>query len=331
MDPRYKLILILPYFGKFNNYFPLYLDSCRFNPTINWLIFTDDKRDFNYPRNVRVIYLSFKDFRDRIQQKFDFKISLSDPYRLCNFRPAFGEIFNKYIRDYDFWGYCDSDMIWGDIRRFITDDILNKYNKIHELGHMSLIRNSKYYNELYKYNDAYKIAFSENYNLLFFDEHGFNDIFRVNEDNIYRHKSIADFNPRKYNFRLNEGCTKNDISNANHIYTWEAGNLLRYYVKGNKILTEDVLYIHFLKRKMKVSAESNAENFAIIPNEIVKLNGFEFTPENIIEISQNRFYKEYWTSIFTINSLRSKLIYRVIIEPKRKITFNKIRTKIHLV
>ena len=33
-----KGVLILPYFGKFNNYFPLFLKSCGYNPSYDFLI-----------------------------------------------------------------------------------------------------------------------------------------------------------------------------------------------------------------------------------------------------------------------------------------------------
>ena len=54
-----KCIIILPYFGKFNNYFNLFLKSCEKNPDFSWLIFTDDKSKYNYPENVRVEYMKF--------------------------------------------------------------------------------------------------------------------------------------------------------------------------------------------------------------------------------------------------------------------------------
>lgn len=38
-----KCCFVIPYFGKFNNYFPLYLKSCTCNNDFNWLIITDDK------------------------------------------------------------------------------------------------------------------------------------------------------------------------------------------------------------------------------------------------------------------------------------------------
>ena len=43
--------------------------------------------------------------------------------------------------EYDFWGYCDIDLIFGNIRKFITDDILDKYDKILSRGHFTLFRN----------------------------------------------------------------------------------------------------------------------------------------------------------------------------------------------
>ena len=63
---------IIPYFGKLPINFDLWLNSCATNPTINWLIFTNDKRTFNYPQNVRVEYMEFDDFKKKVQNHFDF-------------------------------------------------------------------------------------------------------------------------------------------------------------------------------------------------------------------------------------------------------------------
>lgn len=69
-----KCVLIIPYFGKFHNYFQLFLNSCGQNPEFDWLIFTDDRRDFVYPDNVRVHYCEFRDIQELFQSKFDFPI-----------------------------------------------------------------------------------------------------------------------------------------------------------------------------------------------------------------------------------------------------------------
>lgn len=80
-----KICFIIPYFGKFNNYFQLFLDSCRNNPSVNWLIITDDKTDYQYPDNVKVIYSTFGNLVHKIQDEYDFEISLDVTYKLCDY------------------------------------------------------------------------------------------------------------------------------------------------------------------------------------------------------------------------------------------------------
>ena len=59
-----------------------------------------------------------------------FEIVVESGYKLCDFKPALGYIFSDYIKKYDFWGYCDIDIIFGNIRAFMTDDLLNEYDVI---------------------------------------------------------------------------------------------------------------------------------------------------------------------------------------------------------
>lgn len=48
-----KIIIILPYFGKFSNYFNLFLKSCEKNHTIDWLVITDQPSTaWTIPTNV---------------------------------------------------------------------------------------------------------------------------------------------------------------------------------------------------------------------------------------------------------------------------------------
>ena len=60
-----SICYIVPYFGKLPSGFQLWLMSCKMNPTIDWLIFTDDKTEYDYPENVKVNYCTFDDIRKR--------------------------------------------------------------------------------------------------------------------------------------------------------------------------------------------------------------------------------------------------------------------------
>ena len=55
-EVMYKIAYVVPFFGKFPKGFEFWLLSCKCNPTIDWLIFTDDQTPYDYPENVKVTY-----------------------------------------------------------------------------------------------------------------------------------------------------------------------------------------------------------------------------------------------------------------------------------
>ena len=273
-----KIAFIIPYFGKFNDYFELFLSSCKYNPTIDFLIFTDDKTKYNYPKNVKVEYMTFNKLKKLFQSKFDFKISLEKPYKLCDYKPAYGYVFSEYLKSYDFWGFCDTDLIFGDIRKFYTDTLLNKYDKIGVLGHCSIFRNNKVINSVFKNDidgeEIYKKVFSRKENSSRtgepFDEEfkkSINVLFENAGYKIYEKDQAANIYMKSSNFRLTTYNKKlNDYSiedKQNAIFIFDKGRLFRH----NRLdeTDTDFLYIHLQSRKMKVNIAS-LDSFKIIPN-----------------------------------------------------------------
>ena len=120
-----RAALIIPYFGgEFPNYFQLFLNSCEKNQDFTWMIFTDNRTKYRYPNNVKKISMSFGEMVSRVRSKFDFEICLDRPYKLCDYKCAYGYIFGDYLKEYDFWGHSDCDLIYGRLSDFITDDIV---------------------------------------------------------------------------------------------------------------------------------------------------------------------------------------------------------------
>lgn len=111
--PGFSIAYIIPYFGKLRKDVKVWLESCRWNPDIDFLIFTDDESQYDYPSNVHVTITSFNNMKARIQKFFDFPITLNRAYKLVDYKVAYGEIFEEELRKYDYWGYCDMDMMWG--------------------------------------------------------------------------------------------------------------------------------------------------------------------------------------------------------------------------
>lgn len=58
-----SIAYVVPYFGKLPKNFQFWLLTCSQNPTIDWIIFTDDKTIFDVPPNVKLIYISFENMK----------------------------------------------------------------------------------------------------------------------------------------------------------------------------------------------------------------------------------------------------------------------------
>ena len=110
---KYSIAYIIPYFGRLRSDIELWLLSVKYNPTIDWILYTDDRTEYSYPPNVKVKYTTFEAIQCRIQSLFDFEVTLNTPYKLCDYKVAYGEAFADDLKDYDFWGYCDMDLMWG--------------------------------------------------------------------------------------------------------------------------------------------------------------------------------------------------------------------------
>lgn len=279
-----SICFIIPYFGDFPSYFDLFLESCKYNDGFDWIILTDNKECYNYPKNVKKIEITFEECKNFIQNRFkDFTISLDTPKKLCDYKPAYGYIFKDYLKGYGFWGYCDIDLIFGDLKKFITDDILEQYDRLFSLGHLSLYRNNKDINEMFmrKINNQYKYKEIYQYKYMcVFDEwskYSINYIFLENNINIYSKDIIADIAPYNYSFNLVHFDMKQKIwisdNIKNSIFKWEHGKIIRIWKHKDKIKTKEYMYLHMQKRKMKNKIKDKEEkNFYIVPNKFIQFN-----------------------------------------------------------
>src|SRR5688572_18553738 len=103
---------IIPYYGKWPEYFNFFLKSSQWNTNINFVIFTDLSLPSNCPANVHKVHLSFEDLKLLIEEKLTIDIELNNPYKLCDFKPAYGLIFQEWVKEYQYWGYGDIDVIF---------------------------------------------------------------------------------------------------------------------------------------------------------------------------------------------------------------------------
>ncbi|WP_026490882.1 MULTISPECIES: DUF6625 family protein [unclassified Butyrivibrio] len=273
----YKIAYIVPYFGKLPKGFKAWLATCSTNDDIDWIIITDDDEEYDYPKNVKVYKSSFEELKKRIASMFDFEICLDRPWKLCDFRPAFGEIFASELQGYDFWGYCDTDLIWGNIRKFVNEDILDKYDKIGFQGHSTVYRNTTDVNKRYKVIAPgiinYKTAFSCEKGCCF-DEVGISNIYEWLHIPYYRETNFAHLDMFSTSFFLGHLPQNEDYKNRYQVFIWENGKLERVYLHEGALHYEEYMYLHFFCRPMKYCADNYDKDsvFVIYPDRLINLD-----------------------------------------------------------
>jgi hypothetical protein len=142
-----SICIVIPYFGKWPTWMPYYLETCRFNNTVNWLFYTDCGTPENLPSNVKVIDSSYRDYCDLVSQRLGIQFYPENPYKLCDIKPLLGYIHADALQGFDFWGFGDIDLIYGDIRAYFNQERLGRKDMFSTharrvSGHLCLIRNT---------------------------------------------------------------------------------------------------------------------------------------------------------------------------------------------
>ena len=173
-----KIGIITCWYGSYPWYLPYFIHSCSHNPSIDFFIITDNRYAIsNRPKNVKIIYKTIENIIYIASKKLGFKVNIAYPYKLCDFKPAYGFLFPEIIEGYDFWGHGDIDVVYGNIRDFMTEEILNTYDVIssrHDYitGTFCLYRNNEQMNTLFMESRNYKTVLS-NLEHFCFDECNF--------------------------------------------------------------------------------------------------------------------------------------------------------------
>ena len=294
---KVRILLIVPYFGKFPLTFDFFLKSLSFNSGIDLLLITDQEV-IEKPANLLIKHCSFDELRNKIQSKFHFKISLDKPYKLCDYKPAYGYIFEEEISGYNFWGHCDIDMVLGDILKFLPNSILNTYDKIYQLGHLCLYRNSYENNRRFMLDAGmnYQDVFTTNLNCLFDEGPGIQNKYNCLKIPTYLASDCADISPNHNKFiRVDYSKEYKKGFNYRHqVFFWENGRVLRAYLLKEKIQYDEFNYIHVQKRTMTPNIKNiNACNsFFITPKGYIPKNELEVTKETLLKMECFSIIKE---------------------------------------
>lgn len=316
-----KCVLILPYFGKFNNYFQLFLKSFSYNTSFDLLIFTNNNTNYLYPDNVKIIPFSIDMVKERLEKVVGQNVCLEYAYKLCDYKPMYGAIFDDYIKGYAYWGHCDCDLLFGDLENELLPLLKNNlYEKIFAAGHLTLYLNN--YNNNHLFMEAY------NGKKIYQDVISSNDIYVFDEDykdnNI--HRIFLQYNKKIYDNDMSMNPTsiiarfrRSYYSPKDRRFVWETMVKARYYWMDGKIFRlmynkerdeidrTDYLYMHLQLRTMHVPKEiGEFDIIEILPDRFVGRKKLPDTKRKMCEWGIN-LPNTYWMHIY-MKKIKRKLI-----------------------
>lgn len=279
-----RLALLNCYIGKLPNYFEYWLRSCAQNPEVDFYLITDnDTSSFTVTSNIHLIQTSLEELRKQINDCYPFEISLESPYKLTDFKPAYGHIFCKLFEPYDYWGYCDIDMIFGDLSKFVMPRIDEGFEKIYQLGHLTVYRNTEDMRKLYMQHGGmftYHTVFTrpEFYS---FDEHcGQMLIAKRQNVNEYKAEEMADISCRLQRMTLSR-----QRNYPFQVFYYENGSVYRSYVnEDSNIFCDEYAYIHMQKRQFLI--HETFDRFFILGDRFIEKREEITTTDEIAALSE---------------------------------------------
>lgn len=238
-----KICFVIVYFGKFPVWLPAFLLSCAHNPSIQWKIWNDIE-DFQgeFPANVTSIPMTLEEFKGMATELIDAPIHINTPHKLCDFKPLYGDIFKAQLSNFDYWGHCDLDLVWGDIESFLHRIQFQQYDIISSrssaiCGHFTLYKNIPALNTFYtQVSNFRKVFLKPKY--AGFDEGYFSyKLFLESEKDDFLYKI---FWPKKHAVDWPELEIK-PIG-----WKWKKGKIVNSY-------GQERIYLHFMKWKKSLN------------------------------------------------------------------------------
>ena len=301
------LAVIVQYYGKLKPSFALWSESARRTGDVDFFVFCDDKEPENPADNIKWVNFTLKDFNELAVRKLGVQFKITNPYKLCDFKPMYGRIFEDHIKGYDYWAYGDLDVVYGKIREYLEKIDYRKYSKINQAGHFCIMKNVPQITDLFKEQvpgtrywkdvlESSNCAFDEidvNFkaralSIPFFDgifaadimnEKGMQCVDKKTVKHVFRRPNDMPA-PKNYHYQL---------------FLSENGKITRYYKRFLAVKKDEFCYIHY-RLELPVNLSDISQDtylFSFYPKgffdvEVPKLQNLRFFMKTVKEYNMRR-------------------------------------------
>lgn len=291
-----RFAVIIPYFGQFKPSIALFLESCKRNPAVDWLIFTDCDipEAVTLTSNIHWHAATLESVSALAREKLKLPINLTRAYKLCDLKPFYGMIFADWLNGYEYWGFGDTDVIYGDVAGYLEAIGYTAYDKINWMAHLCFVRNTPEctqvaLNAVPGTIEAEEVLLCEQN--LGFDERDYNRKCLAAGMKLYNEKWAADIDIHYWRMRCADLKTFHVLLNTKEIryapknYTKQVfvlldGRTYRLYLKRGTVHFEEFAYIHFRKEAPIALDDVRVPSFVLSREGFFPLNYGERELEN---------------------------------------------------
>lgn len=183
-----KKVLLQTQFGDPHNWTEQYFENVKMLTPYDWHLKVFTPNPWPSSGNIEIIPMTIGEFDDLLFEycgvkPINFITPKGVPSKLVSdYYPAYGQIFQNYIKDFDVWGFTNWDMVYGRLDRFIPDETLqdcdiwsDDVNAIN--GIFTLMWNDPHINNLFRQVPDWEHCFTT-HEPCAFDERRFTDTVR---------------------------------------------------------------------------------------------------------------------------------------------------------
>jgi len=100
------------------------------NNDIDFIVINDHITESGTDQNLHYINMNLEEVNTVASRQLNCPIQLDNAWKINELKPLFVDIFRNLLTSYDYWGWCDLDIIWGCLRQFLNEDLLDKFDMI---------------------------------------------------------------------------------------------------------------------------------------------------------------------------------------------------------
>lgn len=224
-----------------------------------WITFTPNK--ITSTSNHIVVPMTLQEFDDLIYKKCGVRVGnyLTEdglPHRfVSDFYPAMGLICEDYIKDYDYWGHTNWDIVYGRLSHFIPDEMLktcdiwtDDLNTIN--GIFTLYKNEPYINTLFMEIPNWREMFMS-HKLFGMDEYHMTEVAKIASK-----EGRIQYKYPKYHALHSHDRLEHHVPNV-QLERYPTGELFELFkdvkppswIHARPVTGKEIAYFHFIRTK----------------------------------------------------------------------------------